>query len=177
MDPRSPRGSPSDMDGSLEEYLSHPDHLRQIVDALPAALVAVSPEGELSPLNKAARDIAGDLPSEGDEIEPGWIRLEPPRRRDSNPVARIPGIFFNPACVSTYSRVLSLYAAMKLPGALRITLQVPMAPSYSTVWRPISFIAMARSIFALTIVYQLTITQTSATSSRITYPRTTTASS
>jgi len=77
MDPKSSRDFPHETDPSLEEYLSHPDHLRQLVDGLPAALVAISSDGELFPLNQAAREIAWAPQTEETEIGPGRVCLEP----------------------------------------------------------------------------------------------------
>ena len=77
MDPKSSRDFPHEYDPSLKEYLSHPHHLRQLVDGLPTALVAISPDGELFPLNQAAREIAWAAPTEETEIGPGRICLDP----------------------------------------------------------------------------------------------------
>ena len=76
MDPKSSRDLPDKPDQSLEEYLSHPDHLRQLVDGLPAALVAVSSDGELFPLNQAARELAWAPQTEETEIGLGRVLLE-----------------------------------------------------------------------------------------------------
>ncbi len=77
MDPKSSRNFPREYDPSLKEYLSHPDHLRQLVDGLPTVLVAISPDGELFPLNQAAKKLAWDLRTEETEIAPGRVCLEP----------------------------------------------------------------------------------------------------
>jgi PAS domain-containing protein len=77
MDPKSSRNFPHEYVPSLKEYLSHPDHLRQLVDGLPTVLVAISPDGELFPLNQAAKKLAWDLRTEETEIAPGRVCLEP----------------------------------------------------------------------------------------------------